>query len=121
MNYFYFAAETWLDVRVGKVNAKKFVHNPLDKEADMLARTLFFDFHSLMNDEISYLFFPTYLDTKKEFFELGIEELKELDDLATLMFEPDKNFDELRYLFENDKKFRVLNTPLLGDKGHLEI
>ncbi len=119
--YFCFAAEAWLNVRAGKVNVEKFVHGSSIKGLDMLARTLFFDFHALMNDEISYLFFPTYLDTSKEFFELGIEELKELDDLALLMLEPDKNFDELRYLFENDKKFRVLNTPLLGDKDHLEI
>ena len=65
----------------------------------MLARTLFFDFHALMNNEVSYLLFPVYIDTSKEFFELGIDGLKELDDLAILMLGPDKNFDELRYLF----------------------
>jgi len=58
---------------------------------------------------------------KEEFFKLGVDDLKELDDLANLMINPDEHFDELRYLFENDKRFRVINTPLLGDKDHLEI
>ena len=43
-----------------------------------------------------------------------------IDKITEFLF-VNKNFDELRYLFENDKKFRVLNTPLLGDKDHLEI
>lgn len=87
----------------------------------MLARSLFYDFHSLMNDEISYLFFPSFIDEKEEFFKLGINELKEFDDLANLMLNPDENFDELRYLFNNDKRFRVINTPILGDRDHLEL
>lgn len=37
------------------------------------------------------------------------------------MLEPDKNFDQLRYIFRQDKKLRVINTPLLGDKDHLEL
>ncbi len=37
------------------------------------------------------------------------------------MLEPDQNFDELRYLFRNDKWLRCINTPLLSDKDHLEI
>ena len=74
-----------------------------------------------MNDEISYLFFPTVMDDKEEFFHLTEEELKKLDHLATLMLDPDKNFDELRYLFRNDKWLRAINTPLLGDGDHLEL
>ena len=49
------------------------------------------------------------------------EDLKDLDDLASLMLDPNKNFDELRYLFYNDKKFRILNTPLISDNEHLEL
>ena len=37
------------------------------------------------------------------------------------MLDPNKNFDELRYLFYNDKKFRILNTPLISDNEHLEL
>ena len=37
------------------------------------------------------------------------------------MLNPNKNFAELRYLFNNEKKFRILNTPLISDKEHLEM
>lgn len=87
----------------------------------MLAYTLFFDFHALMGDEISYLFKPSYIDNNNKFFNLTEEELKELDDLATLMLDPNKNFDELRNLFNNNKKLRIVNTPLISDKEHLEL
>jgi hypothetical protein len=120
-SYYYTAGEAWLKARSGKENIDKFVHGGHITGLDMLARSLFYDFHSLMNDEISYLFFPTYLDESKEFFNLTVDELKELDDLATLMINPDENFDELRYLYENDKKFRTINTPLLSDRDHLEL
>ena len=118
---FYFAAEAWLDVRHGKIEIDKFLHGSHVQGLSMLARTLFFDFHSLMNDEVSYLFFPTYIDTEEEFYNLSIEELKQLDDLAVLLLDVDKNFDELRYLFENDQRFRSINTPLTSDRDHLEL
>lgn len=43
------------------------------------------------------------------------------DKIANLMFNPNKNFDKIRYLFKNDKKLRVINTPLLSDDDHLEL
>lgn len=120
-SYFCTAAQAWLDVRSGRDDINKFVHGGRITGLSMLARSLFYDFHALMNDEISYLFFPTFIDEDKEFFTLSVDELKEFDDLATLMLQPDENFDELRYLFKNDKRFRVINTPLLGDRDHLEL
>ena len=115
------AAEAWLDVRAGKKDCNYFVHGSRIKGLPMLARSLFFDFHALMNDEISYLFFPTFIDTNEEFFNLSPNELKELDDLAILLLDPDKNFDEIKYLFRNDKKLRILNFPLINDNDHLEL
>lgn len=123
MNYddFGWIAKIWLDIRSGKDSVDKYIHGSRYQGLQMLARSLFYDFHALMNDEISYLFFPTYIDSDVEFFNLNSEELKELDDLATLMLDPDKNFSELLYIFKNSKKFRVLNTPLLSDDDHLEL
>lgn len=120
-SYFFTAAQAWLNARSGKEDINKFVHGSSIKGLDMLGRSLFFDFHALMNDEISYLFAPPYIDEKTEFFRLNIDKLKELDDLASLMLNPDENFDELSYLFKNDKRFRAINTPLLSDKEHLEL
>lgn len=120
-SYFFTTAQAWLDARSGKEDVNKFIHGSFMKGLDMLGRSLFFDFHALMNDEISYMFSPTYIDEKSEFFKFSVDELKELDDLATLMLDPDKNFDELCYLFKNDKRFRAINTPLMSDKDHLEL
>lgn len=118
---FEWVAETWLKVRRGELSADNYIHGDHYNGIDNLAYALFFDFHSLMNDEISYLFKPTYFDSVKEFENLTEEELSKLDNLATLMLDPDANFDELRYLFKNDKWLRIINTPLLGDDDHLEI
>ncbi|MCI8346384.1 MAG: hypothetical protein HFJ12_00360 [Bacilli bacterium] len=120
-NEFKWIAQVWLDVREGKDNHENYIHGRHLNGLDHLAYALFFDFHALMNDEISYLFFPTMIDEKKEFFNLSEENLQKLDELARLMLDPDKNFDELRYLFRNDKWLRVINTPLLGDEDHLEL
>lgn len=120
-DHFYTAAQAWLDTRSGKIDINLFKHGSHIKGLEMLARTLFFDFHSLMNDEISYLFFPTYISNTSKFFNLTAKELNELDELAVLMLDPDKNFDELRYIFRNDKKLRAINTPLLSDRDHLEL
>lgn len=118
---FKWIARVWLDVRSGKDSCENYIHGSSLNGLNNLAYALFFDFHALMNDEISYLFFPMVIDSKDEFFNLGVDELKKLDDLAVLMLDPDKNFDELRYLFRNDKWLRVINTPLLGDRDHLEM
>ena len=118
---FCWIAEVWLNVRSGKDDINKYIHGSSFQGLNMLAYTLFFDFHALMGDEISYLFKPSYIDDDNEFFSLTKEELKKLDNLATLMLNPNKNFAELRYLFNNEKKFRILNTPLISDKEHLEM
>lgn len=117
-NDFCWIAKVWLDVRSGKDTISKYIHGASYQGLGMLAKTLFFDFHALMGDEVSYLFSPAYIDN--DFFSLSTEDLKELDDLATLMLNPDVHFSELSYLFKNDKRMRALNTPLLGIKDHLE-
>lgn len=118
---FCWIAEVWLNTRSGKDDINKYIHGSSFQVLNMLAYTLFFDFHALMGDEISYLFKPSYIDNNNKFFNLTEEELKELDDLATLMLDPNKNFDELRNLFNNNKKLRIVNTPLISDKEHLEL
>ena len=118
---FKWIAQVWLDVRSGKQQIKNFIHGENYTGLAMLARALFFDFHALMNNELSYLFAPHYIDTDKEFYNLNTEELKELDDLAKLLLDPDKNFSELQYLYNNDKRFHSINTPLLTDSEHLDM
>ncbi|MCI8345900.1 MAG: hypothetical protein HFJ42_08180 [Clostridia bacterium] len=73
-------------------------------------RGLFYDFHSLMNNEIIFLHIPKYIQDKK--FELSEEEYKELDDLAELMLEPNKNFEKLQGIWEEKSKFRIMSGAL---------
>lgn len=73
-------------------------------------RSLFYDFHSLMNDEIIFLHLPKYIVDKN--FELSEEEYAELDNLAKLMLDPDKNFEELLQIWNNEPKFRIMTGGL---------
>ena len=118
---FDFVAKAWLDVRNGRQSIEYFRHGSKTKGLAMLARSLFYDFHALMNDEISYLFFPVFLSSDEKFNNLTEEELKDLDELAFLMLNPDENFKKLRKIFNNNKKYRVINTPLLKDDDHIEL
>ena len=65
-------------------------------------RGLFYDFHSLMNNEIIFLHMPKYIQDKK--FELSEDEYEELDKLAGLMLNPNENFSKLQ-----EKTFRMGN------------
>lgn len=113
MNRFDWSADTWLKIRERKLDGNKFVYAGGLKSLEAAIRVLFYDFHSIMNNEISYKFQPAYIDGK--FNQLAESDFAEIDNLATLMLDPDKNFDALKTLWENCKKFRILNSPLVGD------
>lgn len=57
---FDFVAKAWLDVRSEKQDINHFRHGSKIQGMAMLSRNLFYDFHALMNDEISYLFFAVF-------------------------------------------------------------
>ena len=69
-----------------------------------------------MNHELTYSFIPAYLDGRLD--KLTEKELQELDRLAEWMLEPDRYFDELCALWEKERKFRILNSPLVGAYDH---
>lgn len=112
---FDWAARAWLDIRGGKTDGKEFLYADGLGTCSLKAviRYLFYDFHALMNNEISYPFQPCYIDGK--FDSLTEEDFKELDGLAKLLLSPDENFGALQKLWETKRKFRVLNSPLVGD------
>ena len=72
---------------------------------------LFLDFLAVMNFEVNYNFLPMAFD--KEVESLTNEELKEIDYLATLMLDIDKNFNQIKKLYDNNPKYRMLNSPLV--------
>lgn len=75
-------------------------------------RGLFYDFHSIMNDEIIFLHLPKYILDKN--FELSEDEYKELDELATLMLNVDSNFEKLLEVWNSKAKFRIMPGALNG-------
>lgn len=109
---FDWAAEVWLKIRAG-ADGEKYADAGGTASLEAAVCVLFSDFHALMNNEISYKFIPTFIHQK--FFSLTADELSEIDALAELMLCPDKNFSALKNVWDNCKKFRVLNSPLVGD------
>lgn len=110
---FDWAADTWLTIREGRADGNRFIYAGGEKSLKAAIRALFYDFHSLMNDEVSYLFLPAYIHGKFE--RLTESDLLEIDDLARLMGSPDIYFERLKDLWENNRRFRVMNSPLVGD------
>jgi len=109
---FDFPAKVWLDIRSGKADEKKYWNALPDKGLIVVAWSLFYDFHCLMNSEIIYPHLPE-MTIYKNFPNQTEKELKEIDDLAKLMLDPDKNLDKLEKVWDTNKKFRLLKGGLL--------
>ena len=67
---------------------------------------MFYDFHSLMNDEIIFHYQPEYLVNSN--YNLNDDEYKELDYLDTLMLNPDTNHDKLLEIWNSVDKYRIM-------------
>lgn len=115
---FDWAANTWLGIREGKLNADNFINADGSTGLMPALWAIFYDFHCLMNNEILYTLLPSYIFYK--FDKLTEKDFKEIDELAELMLEPDKNFDELVKTWNTKKKFRILNGPLISDNDHVK-
>lgn len=116
---FDWAADTYLGIRKGKLDGDHF-HNGGGFTGLMpVMWAVFYDFHSLMNNEILYMQAPHYIGPSK-FDKLSETDFAEIDELAKLLLDPDKNFAELVSIWENKKKFRILNSPLIGESDHVK-
>lgn len=105
---FIFGAEAYLGLRTGKFKDKEiyYASSPLTIGINASIHGLFYDFHSLMNNEIIFLHLPKYIVDKN--FKLSEKEYRELDQLANLMLEPDKNFEKLLEIWNKQEKFRIM-------------
>lgn len=111
-NAFLFGANAYLGIRQNKYEPETILYSSDPPTLGIKAsiRGLFYDFHSLMNNESIFLHIPKYIRDKN--FELSDEEYKELDTLANLMLDPNKNFSNLLDIWENSPKFRILSGGL---------
>ncbi len=109
------AAKVWLDIRNNAVDGSKFVYADGKGTNSLKAalRYLFYDFHALMNHELTFSFLPGFIENKYE--SLTEDDFKEFDRLAELMLSPDENMAELSGLWESERKYRIINSPLVGD------
>lgn len=107
-NKFLTAARVWIEIRENGFNSLKLGHAYYgkDKLIEILVTSLFYDFHCLMNNEIIYLHYPKYLKDKN--FKLDKIDLEEIDELAKLMIDPDKNFKLLYEIWNTESKFRIM-------------
>ena len=111
---FDWVADAYLAVRRGETDGRQYLYADGLGTCSLpaLVRYLIYDFHAIMNNELTYTFMTAYLDGRLD--QLTEEELQELDCLAEWLREPDRYFDELCALWQQDKKFRILNSPLVG-------
>lgn len=109
---FDFSADAWLKTRDGTVDENYFWNAGGTGGLIAISWELFYDFHCLMNDEVIYMHTPEFTFFKN-FPNISDEKLSEIDELAELMLNPDKNFDALTHLWETNKSFRLLKGGLL--------
>ena len=104
--------QAWLAMRQGKLYPEQLRYAGGERGIRAAAMGLMFDFHALMGDEVHFLHLPRYLAEK------GMvpdeREAQELDRLAELLSEPDRNFGALRQIWETETKFRILCGGLNG-------
>ncbi len=111
---FDFPADTWLGIRSGVFDPQHFYNAAPKRGALVVLWSLFYDFHSLMNNEILYTQGPAGGYGREEKFNiLTPKELEKIDVLASYMQKPDEHFDELVHLWEHEKDFRLLEGGLL--------
>lgn len=106
-NEFIFGAQAYLGIRNKQYKNEEilFASAPPTLGLKAAIRGLFYDFYSLMNQEGIFLHMPKYIIDKD--FNLSEEEYKELDELATLLLDVDKNFLEIQDIWNNELKYRV--------------
>lgn len=111
-NKYMFGANAYLTLRNNKIEKEKIIYqsDPITIGLPAAIRGLLYDFHCLMNDEIILDFVPRYVLEKN--FNLTEDELIELDELASLMLDPDTNFNKLNKIWESKLKYRIMSGGL---------
>lgn len=106
---FIFGAQAYLGLRERRYRKEEFHYASVPPTLGMKAalRVLFYDFHSLMNDEIFFWHVPAYL-AKKD-MEPSTEEYEKLDELAKLLLNPNQNHEALCDVWKNEDHYRIVS------------
>lgn len=108
---FYTASQMWQMYRKNPQVIKSLKYGSNDCRPEQILKYLFLDFWAVMNTEYNYNFVPLAYDKGIESF--SKKELAEIDNLAKLMTDVDKNFGQLQKLY-NTPKYRMVVSPLVG-------
>lgn len=100
------ASEAWLGLRKNILDKRLDVFSPNPLEG--VCEYLFMDFHALMNNEIFYSYQPLYL--RGGIQTLDERELCEIDHLAKLLANPDKNMEQIAKLQAANEKLSILTN-----------
>ena len=116
---FYLAPYSWLACRSGEIDSKLYRHNNHWYGWPMLRGNLLFDFQALNNLEMNLFDYWDELHIKPE-GQMTSRDRATLDRIAEVSLDPDENFGEMRELFEELPRTRVLRSRLyligvLGD------
>lgn len=107
------ASEVWLGLRDNTLTKKLELYTTGQDILEGVCGYLFMDFHSLMNNEIFYSHQPEYL--RNRFHLLSREELRELDELALLMQNPDTVIYRKQDLMKHHEKFFILTNSSMNE------
>lgn len=115
------AADVWLGIREGRLDGERYIYSDAHNTRGLNAavRQLFYDYHALMNHEVSYHCLPSYIYNTSRFKQLSEAELQIIDELAHYMLLPDENYSKLKELWLSTDKFRIMCSPLIEDIEHL--
>lgn len=100
------ASEAWTGLRTHTLHKNLAVYSTNLLEG--VCEYLLMDFHALMNNEIFYSYQPLYLCGGVQ--TLSEDELCELDHLAELLKEPDKNIEQIEQIWNTKEKLFVLTN-----------
>jgi excinuclease ABC subunit A len=116
---FYLAPHSWLVCRAGDMDIKLFRHNAHWRGWPMLRGNLLHDFQALNNLEMGLFDYWDDLHAKPE-SAMTTSDRALLDRIAEVTLNPDETFEEMRTLFEELPRTRVIRSRLhligiLGD------
>ena len=112
---FYSAVDMWLMYRKDPSCLKSLEYGSNATKPEEVLKYLFLDFWAVMNMEYNYKFRPVAFDKKVN--KMTDAELKDVDNLAKLMRNVDKNFEKLHKLY-NMPKYRLTVSPLVGKDNY---
>lgn len=113
-NYFQSPASVWLMYRKDASVLKCLQYGDIPATPEHVVRYLFLDFYAVNHCEYSYRFTPACYN--KPISKFTEQELKEVDAIAKLMLDVNKNFIKMKNLFQYNSSLRMVSSTLVENE-----